>query len=93
MRLGVEQTGYGRGIVIRVTCVVCALLLMLTLGCGTLESTLARGVWLPYGGVRVDAELATGEDVFIPFSLLDLPLSAVLDTLLLPVTIPVYLRK
>ena len=75
-----------------------ALLLCASLyGCGTVASTVGAGRPLVYGGVRSDWLALTYEDgpvgpgpspLFVVAALLDLPLSAALDTALLPVSVP-----
>jgi uncharacterized protein YceK len=66
-----------------------ALLALLLGGCGTILSLSPHeGGLSPYSGVRTDIELIP--DV-MPLLVLDLPLSAVLDTLLLPISIPLWL--
>lgn len=68
-----------------------ALLALLLGGCGTILSLSPHeGGLSPYSGVRTDIELIP--DV-MPLLVLDLPLSAVLDTLLLPVSIPLWLSE
>ena len=70
--------------------VACALALACTAGCGTIAGTLGNaGV---YAGVRHDIRLMREEVGWRPRSLvywpaLDVPLSAVADTFLLPVTV------
>jgi uncharacterized protein YceK len=50
------------------------------------------------GGVRTDAAILRGRGgckspAFVPCALLDLPLSAAVDVVLLPVTVPVHLFR
>lgn len=69
------------------------LLASLLAGCGTTIDTVSPHELgpRPYGGVRLDASMFSQAPELIPLVLVDLPLSAALDTLLLPLTIPVAL--
>ncbi len=54
--------------------------------CGTITS-LAEGDYAVYGGVRKDFSALQEGGMFSIFAAVDLPLSFVLDTLMLPVTL------
>ena len=74
-----------------------ASLLTVAPGCGTVGRVLVEKNPQPYGGVRLNVECLRSGDrdglgvVIQPVAVLDMPLSAVFDTALLPFTIPITL--
>ena len=77
----------------------CLVAILLTTGCATIIN-LAQGPALIYGGARIDIHLISEPEIhghfllpFLLFGIFDLPLSAALDTILLPLTIPLDLSR
>lgn len=82
-----------------VIALLCMTILASATGCGTIIN-LAKGPVRINGGARLDVHLIGEPEIhgqfvwpFLLFGIFDLPLSAVLDTVLLPLTIPLDLSR
>nr|WP_314738917.1 YceK/YidQ family lipoprotein [uncultured Haemophilus sp.] len=73
--------------IIKITRIACFAILIVNLtACGTIIN-LTQGNYAVYGGVKNDFSAIQDGGVFGVLAVIDLPLSFVFDTLLLPVTL------